>query len=57
MGIKRCGVIRNGIPCDVLISEKRSACPDCCAALLAELERLADLHEGSATPKRARQAS
>jgi hypothetical protein len=42
MAIKRCGVLKNGVACDVLIPAQQSACPDCCEDLLRELERMAD---------------
>jgi|GEM_PF-5541977 hypothetical protein len=41
MGIKRCGVLKNGVACQVLISEAKSLCVDCAADLMEELERLA----------------
>jgi len=50
MGIKRCGVLRKGIPCDVLISTERSACDDCCQDVLEVLERMADMPQVRAIP-------
>lgn len=41
-GMKRCGVLRAGVPCTTLIPTTAYACSQCHEALVHELERMAE---------------
>lgn len=39
---KKCGILKAGVSCEVLIPQHLVACAECASDLLRELERLAD---------------